>query len=822
MVWRSLVLVVPVVLLACGGDGPDPSDASLSCRGDEDCDDGMFCNGPERCDPGAAGATRLGCVAGAPPCEAIACDEAGGMCRGECATPDADGDGADSVVCGGGDCDDTDPTRFPAAEEICDPEGIDEDCDPSSFRALDQDGDGHFASRCCNGDACGEDCDDNRRGTNPDVPEVCDGLDNDCDGEVDEGLLEARFVDADRDLHGDPDMPIMACPGRAGTSASSLDCDDDDPLVNGPQPELRDGADNDCDGRIDEAFTEVIWFEDADGDGFGDPDGRTIRSDAPPPGFALLPSDCDDDDPAINPRATERCNGVDDDCDGEANFEVGVNDWEDDDGDGVADAACGGPDCDDTDPDTRPLAPEACDGGDDDCDGAVDEACGTDCADPDRDGDGVARVACGGGDCDDADPGRFPGNPEICDAVDQDCDMATLGVRDDDGDGAISAMCCNGPECGTDCDDLRSLVGPVRAEVCNGLDDDCDGTVDEGGCDVDRIVGLGLGQEHTCAIQLDGDLFCWGHNIHGTLGIGDPGTGFFTTPQRVDMPAVAWTSVTASKVSTCGVADGDVYCWGRNDEGQMGNGIVGDADGRDAVLRPAVVRSGDAVSCGGSHCCAIDGGDLYCWGRNAEGQIGDGTTMRRPAPVLVLEGGWEQVEAGDSQTCARRGEEVRCWGTFQSMPRRLPTRIEFAGPPIRRLTHAGPSTSEACGIDASGALQCWREFGTFESGAPTSVAAASSGADGQCIVTRAGNLRCRGDDTRGQMGDGPGDSSGVVFVGVGPNYAVVAHGHQHVCAIQDDGAALQCWGANASDGRIGDGSTADQPAPVVIAFPPDP
>src|SRR5690606_26468663 len=98
----------------------------------------------------------------------------------------------------------------------------------------------------------------------------------------------------------------------------------------------------------------------------------------------------------------------------------------------------------------------------------------------DCDGDGSLAPECGGDDCDDGDANRRPGNPEICDSEghDEDCDPSTLGSTDDDGDGAISMACCNGATCGTDCDDASSEVAPSASEICNGIDDDCDGTID--------------------------------------------------------------------------------------------------------------------------------------------------------------------------------------------------------------------------------------------------------------------------------------------------------------------------------------------------------
>ena len=160
------------------------------------------------------------------------------------------------------------------------------------------------------------DCNDKDDTVYPDAQELCDNIDNDCNGEVDD-ILNTYWVDGDSDGYGDPAFPfdLIACSPPIGYSDNSDDCNDSCAECFPGNTEVCDEKDNNCDGQVDEGVTNT-YFLDSDGDGFGDPSSSTQACSAPT-GYVVNNTDCDDADTTIHPEAIEILNnGVDEDCNG--------------------------------------------------------------------------------------------------------------------------------------------------------------------------------------------------------------------------------------------------------------------------------------------------------------------------------------------------------------------------------------------------------------------------------------------------------------------------------------------------------------------------
>jgi hypothetical protein len=158
------------------------------------------------------------------------------------------------------------------------------------------------------------DCNDFDAAVNPGATEVCNGIDDNCAGGVDEGVTTTFFADSDSDAYGDSTDSTEACAAPAGYVADNTDCDDTDAAVNPGATEECNDIDDNCDGGVDEGVT-TTFYADSDTDAYGD-SLDSVQACAAPAGYVADNTDCDDTSAAVNPGATEVCNGIDDDCDG--------------------------------------------------------------------------------------------------------------------------------------------------------------------------------------------------------------------------------------------------------------------------------------------------------------------------------------------------------------------------------------------------------------------------------------------------------------------------------------------------------------------------
>jgi len=458
------------------------------------------------------------------------------------------------------DCDDTDPDVFPAAEEVCD--HVDNDCDALIDEDVtlvfwaDQDGDG-FGDPAVQTEACelpadhvdnAFDCDDTRAEVNPDHAEVCDELDNNCNEVVDEGVTTTFYIDLDSDGWGDTSTVTEACSVPGGYSALPGDCDDALPDVNPDATEVCNDIDDDCDSTIDEsdAIDASVWYGDTDSDGYGDAWNMQTACDAPT-GFVANATDCDDGSAAVNPAATEVCNSIDDDCDtliddadSSVDTSTGSTFYADDDGDGYGDAAdttdsCSVPsghvandaDCDDGSADVNPAATEVCNSIDDDCDTYID------------DDDSSVDTSTGSTFYAD-DDGDGYGDATDTEAA---CTVPTGHVSDD-----------------TDCDDGSGAVNPGATEVCNSIDDDCDGDIDDDDSSVDTSTGS--------TFYADDDADGYGDAASSVAACAEPSAYVSDDTDCDDTTA----SVNPGASEVCNGDDDD--CDGDVDDGVLGSGAA--------------------------------------------------------------------------------------------------------------------------------------------------------------------------------------------------------------------------------------------------------
>jgi alpha-tubulin suppressor-like RCC1 family protein len=347
-----------------------------------------------------------------------------------------------------------------------------------------------------------------------------------------------------------------------------------------------------------------------------------------------------------------------------------------------------------------------------------------------------------------------------------------------------------------------------------------------------RALSISSGGEHTCALTSEGGVKCWGLNFYGQLGSGTN----IDSRTPVDVSGLSGNIVTvrAGDQHTCAItSEGGVKCWGKNQFGQLGNGTKNDSlTPVDVVGFPDEGEDAIAISVGANHTCLVTStGGVKCWGWNINGQLGNGTTTDSSTPVDVsgLETGVVEVSTGENHTCALTSVGgVKCWGGNASgrlgngtTSVRITYPVDVVGLTSGALK-VSAGNNHTCAINSLGGVKCWgsnvyHQLGdgtTWSSTTPVNVSGLTSGvitlSAGKyhtCVLTSAGLVKCWGDNRYGQLSDGveSGQLIPVEVDDIDIKVVAVSAGGNHTCVLTLAGG-IKCWGDN-SFGQLGDGTT---------------
>lgn len=433
------------------------------------------------------------------------------------------------------------------------------------------------------------------------------------------------------------------------------------------------------------------------------------------------------------------------------------------------------------------------------------------------------------------------------------CGCALLGMYDIDsgGPGATGGAPSGGGSTGGG----GALSGGAPSGGASGVGAGGTGSTGGSAC----IASIAVGGLHSCLRKADGTLWCWGLNDVGQLGDGTTSgqqqcypMSCKPTPVKVDSLGGDVALVALGGSHSCALkTDGTLWCWGDNDNGQLGDGTTAGK-----ALPVQVTSLGGKVAevaLGSDHSCARQNdGTLWCWGLNGAGQLGDGTTSGqacylsaacKPTPVQVkaLGNTVTSVAVGGGHACARRSDgTLWCWGYnaagqlgdgTTATPKPSPVQVAQLG---ANVVEVALGLYHSCARKADGTLWCWGSNDLGQSGTETStptkvaslsasVASVALGAYHSCARKTDGTLWCWGWNESGQLGDGTSGATPksipVQVSSLGGGVADVALGG-HSCALKADGT-LWCWGPNGS-GQLGDGTwglTSEKSTPVQAQVP---
>lgn len=350
------------------------------------------------------------------------------------------------------------------------------------------------------------------------------------------------------------------------------------------------------------------------------------------------------------------------------------------------------------------------------------------------------------------------------------------------------------------------------------------------------VLDIASSDEHTCAVKISGEVWCWGNNSYGQLGNG--------TRVNSNAPVLVAGLAGSAKAVGTGIAhscalmvNNTVKCWGNNLAGQLGGSPIG-TDSLTPVTVPGIGNAAQLAGASYHNCILTSDGAVKCWGYGFNGQLGSGNSNSSATPVQVigLTTGVAAIATGGYHGCALLNDSsVKCWGgNFLGQLGDGGTLDQFTPVAVARLSNdtAWIATGEnhSCALSQVGKIRCWGANGLGELGdgtvrsvrTPVAVVGLSSGTAGvsaggfhACGVAN-GGARCWGQNSNGQLGNGTRvpSSSPVAVSGLSSGVSTVVAGIYHSCAIMTS-TTVRCWGANSS-GQLGDGSNIDRPTPVDV------
>jgi alpha-tubulin suppressor-like RCC1 family protein len=358
---------------------------------------------------------------------------------------------------------------------------------------------------------------------------------------------------------------------------------------------------------------------------------------------------------------------------------------------------------------------------------------------------------------------------------------------------------------------------------------------------VKAIVG---GSSHACALTNAGAVKCWGQNFYGQLGSGIGLTQTTSIPITIDGLGDEATAIAAGYAHTCALLkSGAIKCWGRNRWGQLGNNQSGDYSFPQFVTG---LSSGvTAVSLGEEYSCALlQTGKMKCWGSDNYGQLGDGVIrpfddIGTPTDVVSLTSGVKTIATGGRNTCAISSPgTVQCWGANWMGQLGVETAVEQSAIPLTikglgsNVNALAVSMDHTCALTALGSVLCWGlivdnnnlGLGVITSTVPITVEGLSSGVkaitagrDFNCVLTQTSGVKCWGNNVVFQIGIDAYtyfEAKPKDVVGLTSGVKMIASGYRHTCALLNSGSVM-CWGHN-NHGQLGDGTKLSRPAPVAV------